>query len=260
MQLEGTIGQAVLGTSTGGSFAVNSGFWQAGQQPSAGIVIDGSIRYYSTTVPPINPPPPGTMQPPTITCLDTSFDAAKPVPGATVAVISGSPAGTSTPSDATGFYSVSGLGAGPYVLQPGKGSPPAPPPPPPGISSLDATLIQNFLVGIQNLNECQRLAGDTTNNNTLSTLDATRIQQYLTSITNPGIAGMWKFVPSSRNYLSLTVDLHNENYNAVLVGDVNGIPDCRYGANLVSKPLRDTWSIVSDCPDKRYEPSGKQFS
>src|SRR6267143_796503 len=42
--ITGTIGQGILGTSTGGSFSLNAGFWQA-EAPAATNSISGTISY-----------------------------------------------------------------------------------------------------------------------------------------------------------------------------------------------------------------------
>lgn len=78
------------------------------------------------------------------------------------------------------------------------------------------------VAGLITLTPNQQLAGDATNNGTLSGLDAARIAQTAAGITNSGIAGQWKFVPASKNYASVTSSLLNENYEAILVGDVTG--------------------------------------
>src|SRR5262245_16687895 len=42
-RIDGTVGQSVLGTSSGGNFSLNSGFWQA--TPASSIDISGLITY-----------------------------------------------------------------------------------------------------------------------------------------------------------------------------------------------------------------------
>src|SRR6266550_232072 len=71
-RVEGSIGQAVLGSSSGGSFSLNGGFWQAAQAPAVANSISGTISY----------------------CIDQT----KKVPNATVQTTSGSPSASTTTS------------------------------------------------------------------------------------------------------------------------------------------------------------------
>jgi hypothetical protein len=122
-------------------------------------------------------------------------------------------------TDANGAYLLFGLGGGPYTVAPSK------PAEAPGIAitAFDAALVAQFVAGvIPPPNACQVLAGDASNSGALSALDAGLIAQTVAGIPNAGIAGTWKFVPSSRSYPTLSGDLANQNYDAVLVGDVSG--------------------------------------
>jgi hypothetical protein len=91
-----------------------------------------------------------------------------------------------------------------------------------GINSLDATRIQQHLVGLTNLTPNQLIAADTDGNGKVNSLDATRIQQYLVGIQSANIIGQWKFVPGNKQYNSINGNLTGENYQAVLVGEVSG--------------------------------------
>jgi CSLREA domain-containing protein len=91
-----------------------------------------------------------------------------------------------------------------------------------GINTLDATRIQQHLVGLTNLTPNQLIAADTDGNGKVNSLDATRIQQYLVGIQSSNIIGQWKFVPGNKQYGSINSNLAGENYQAVLVGEVSG--------------------------------------
>jgi hypothetical protein len=190
--ISGTIGQGVLGASTGGSFSLNGGFWQA-DAPAVSNSISGTISY----------------------CIDQS----KKVPNATVQTTSGSPSDT-TSTNAAGFYQLDNLAIGPYTVAASKTGAVS------GITAFDAALVAQFVAGppFPVPTGCQSLAGDASNNRALSAFDAALIAQTVAGISNPGIAGTWKFIPSSRSYPmnSLNGNLANENYDAVLVGDVSG--------------------------------------
>ena len=57
----------------------------------------------------------------------------------------------------------------------------------------------------------------------LNSFDAALIAQFAVSIPNPAsIVGTWKFSPASRNYASVITDTPNQDYSAILVGEVTG--------------------------------------
>jgi murein DD-endopeptidase MepM/ murein hydrolase activator NlpD len=137
------------------------------------------------------------------------------VPGVLLTASGSVPVNATT--NAAGAYSLSGFGSGSYTVTPSKsgdvnGS----------ISGLDAARVAQHVAGLITLTPNQQIAGDATNNGALSGLDAARIAQFAAGLSNPGIAGTWKFVPPSRTYPSVTVSQTNQNYEAILVGDVTG--------------------------------------
>ncbi|MBI1761409.1 MAG: hypothetical protein HYR56_08240 [Acidobacteria bacterium] len=139
----------------------------------------------------------------------------KPVPGVAVNV-TGS-ATTSATTNTSGSYTLPNLNSGNYTLTPAKSGDVN------GLASFDAALVAQHVVGINTLNTCQQLAGDTSNNGELSSFDAALIAQYVVGINNAAsIAGTWKFVPPTRGYTNLSSNQTNQNFDAVLVGDVSG--------------------------------------
>jgi glucose/arabinose dehydrogenase len=100
-------------------------------------------------------------------------------------------------SDAAGNYQLSGLtSGGSYTVAPSKQAQSDAS----GINSLDATRIQQYLVGLITLTPNQLIAADTDGNGTVNSLDATRIQQRLVGIQTNNIIGQWKFLPASKQY------------------------------------------------------------
>jgi hypothetical protein len=140
--------------------------------------------------------------------------SAKFVPGVLLSAAGSIPANAST--NASGAYALSGLGGGPYTVTPSKSGDVS------GISGLDAARVAQHVAGLIVLTPNQQVAGDSTNNGSLSGLDAARIAQTAAGIPNNGITGQWKFLPASRSYANVAASLTNENYEAVLVGDVTG--------------------------------------
>lgn len=96
-----------------------------------------------------------------------------------------------------------------------------------GITPFDATLVLRFVAAGANgaLTPNQRLAADTDSNGSVTAFDATQILRYVAAnATNEttGAIGTWKFNPPVRNYNSVFDSMTDENYDAILVGDVDG--------------------------------------
>jgi subtilisin family serine protease len=98
-----------------------------------------------------------------------------------------------------------------------------------GISSFDATLVLRYVAangqGASALTPNQILAADANGNGTVTSFDATQILRYVAANAanaNTGQVGTWKFDPVSRPYPALNSMVSNDNYSAVIVGDVNG--------------------------------------
>ena len=119
-------------------------------------------------------------------------------------------------SDGSGNYFLSNLLGGNYTVTPTKTGEVR------GINSLDATRIQQHLVGITTLTANQLIAADTDGNGVVNSLDATRIQQSLIGMQTPNIIGQWKFAPASRQYNALGGNATAQDYQAMLVGEVSG--------------------------------------
>ena len=168
----------------------------------------------ATATPTPTPTPSGSISGTVTYGTTAAGQPSKFIPGVFLTAVGSVELNAST--DAAGAYLLSGFGSGPYSVTPSKSTDVN------GISGLDAARVAQHVAGLITLTPNQQLAGDATNNGTLSGLDAARIAQTAAGITNSGIAGQWKFVPASKNYASVTSSLLNENYEAILVGDVTG--------------------------------------
>jgi parallel beta-helix repeat protein len=142
----------------------------------------------------------------------------KPVPGVIV-----SAGATSANSDASGDYLLDNLASGGnYTVSPSKTGNIN------GISPFDATLILRCIAaGTTNctLTDNQKIAADTNGDNSLSPFDATIILRFIAAgvqTANTGQVGNWRFNPVSRSYTPLSGSQTNQNYDAILIGDVNG--------------------------------------
>jgi subtilisin len=139
----------------------------------------------------------------------------QPVPGV-VLTAAGTPPATATTTSA-GNYQLTNLGGGPYTVTPAKTGDVN------GISSFDAGLVAQHALKIITLTPRQQIAGDASNDGNLSSFDAALIAQAALNIPNPSsIVGTWKFEPGSRAYPSLSGQQTNQNFEAILVGDVSG--------------------------------------
>lgn len=145
--------------------------------PAGGIFVSGQLLYYSNHA---------------------------PVAGVDVAgsTLLGGPPLLSVQSDGTGTYVMGGVPAGSWAVEPTR-SELAPWPQPNlarGLSSLDATWIQQYMVDARTFTANQRLACDTTGDGSMSSLDAVRIQEWrvrlLTRLpVSQTCSSDWAFVP-----------------------------------------------------------------
>jgi hypothetical protein len=189
LALDGTIGQAVAGTtSSNGPFSVTGGFWQ--QSPLSVISISGKVSYRDTTT--------GVKN----VTLNLTGDAS----------------GSTTTPLSDGLYNFSGIPPGSYTVTPSK----------PtgqdvnGITGFDAARVAQHVANLITLTPNQQLAGDASQNGSLSGFDAALIAQTAASIANPGHCGEWKFNPTSRSYVSIISDQTDQNYDALLICEVSG--------------------------------------
>ncbi len=137
------------------------------------------------------------------------------VPGVAINA-AGTPA-LNTTTDASGNYSLTGLGGGAYTVTPSKTGGAN------GIASYDAALIAQNVVNLITFTECQRLAGDSSGDGSLSSYDSALIAQYVVGIDNPASkVGTWKFTPANRTYTSVSGQQTGQNFSAILIGDVSG--------------------------------------
>jgi hypothetical protein len=122
-------------------------------------------------------------------------------------------------TDASGNYALSGFGPGGYVITPSKalaGNTGA-------LSGLDAARIAQYVVGLVNFTSTQLIVADVSGTGGISSFDATLIARYVVSSGPPtGTTGTWIFNPSSTSHSSIYTNVSNENYSALLMGDVSG--------------------------------------
>jgi hypothetical protein len=125
---------------------------------------------------------------------------------------------TSALTNLSGVYTLSGLGAGAYTVTPSKPTNQDAN----GISGFDAALIAQHVVNLITLNSTQRTAADVSANGVITSYDSALVAQYVALIANPGVTGSWRFIPASRTYPNAETDQTNQDYNAILMGEVSG--------------------------------------
>lgn len=144
----------------------------------------------------------------------TYSDVGRPVPGA---VVTSSAPGTtpvsSPPSGSNGFYSISGLAIGNYIITPSKSGNVN------GITAFDAARIMQRLAAGDPFAGIQRRAADVDGNDIINVGDALRIANYIVGAPDVGQVGKWTFDRESR-IAGVIGNLTDQDFQAALIGDV----------------------------------------
>ncbi len=166
--------------------------------PVASPVIGGRVMYGNTLSPPISRPISNVL-----------------VSGAGPLTVSGL-------TDVLGFYELGGLGYGLYNVTPSKtagtdilGS----------ITSYDAALISQRVVGMITFNPTQQAVANVSGNTTVTSFDAAMIATFVAGPPytgpGPGFTGTWRFLPSSVTHLAVLGPI-TDNFSALVMGEVSG--------------------------------------
>lgn len=140
----------------------------------------------------------------------------KPVPNTTLTGSGSLPIVSTNSAFFTGAYSLSGFGPGSYTVTPSKSGDVN------GISGFDSGLIAQHVVNLITLNATQLLAADVSQAAGVTSFDAGLIARYVVALPNSGITGSWIFDPTSRSYPNVETDQPNQDYSAILMGEVSG--------------------------------------
>jgi len=120
-------------------------------------------------------------------------------------------------TNTSGVYSLSGFGNGAYTVTPSKTGDVNN-----SITAFDAARVAQHVVGTSTLNANQQIAADVSNNGSISSFDAALISRYVVSLPSSGNTGTWKFVPANRSYPNVEANHPNQDYTAILMGEVSG--------------------------------------
>lgn len=89
----------------------------------------------------------------------------------------------------------------------------------------NASLIMRSVLGLESLSTFQQLAADVDQNGSISSYDAANIARFIVELppAQENIAvGGWIFKPGTQSYSNIQVDLANQNYTGIMLGDVIG--------------------------------------
>ena len=179
---------------------------------------DPLVSYFSLTAPAENPDITGTVT----YGITPANQTTKPVPNVLITATAGLTTVASNTTDALGFYQLNNLTSGTtYTVTPSKSGEVN------GITPFDATLVLRCVAAGPSctLTPNQKFAADTNNSGDITPFDATLILRYVAASganANTGGTGTWKFAPPSRTYNPLSVSQTNQDYTAILLGEVNG--------------------------------------
>lgn len=92
------------------------------------------------------------------------------------------------------------------------------------ILSYDAALVARYTVGLETFSSFQRIAADVDKDDNITTYDASLIAQYVVDPESypPNEIATWTFEPEERNYTEISDTLTEQNFTAIVVGNVHG--------------------------------------
>ena len=127
-----------------------------------------------------------------------------------------------TTTDANGDYSFEIQEGGNYVITPIKTSSPTN-----GVSAFDIVLCMQHILFINPFQDpLQIVAGDANNNGSISAFDLVQIKQVILNIINEfPDSDSWRFVEASITINDISVDMPDQDFIGVKIGDVTGNAD-----------------------------------
>jgi len=144
------------------------------------------------------------------------------VPGTTLNAVGSINQSAVTALDGT--YTLSGMGAGPYVVTPVKTGDDQG-----ALTGFDSACIAQYVVSLAggcmtspSPTVAQTTVADVSGNLTITSFDAALIARYAASLPGFGNTGQWRFTPTSISYPDVNTNYINQNYVALLMGDVTG--------------------------------------
>ena len=92
------------------------------------------------------------------------------------------------------------------------------------VSTYDAALTARAAVGINQLDDNEKIAADVSRDGNVYTFDASLIAQYAIGLPKAPVsyAGEWQFIPDSIIYPLLESNYSNQNFAGIILGNVDG--------------------------------------
>ena len=122
-----------------------------------------------------------------------------------------------------------------FCIQPGKDGAPQQ-----VITSFDASLILNSLLGKYSFDACDSIAADVTGNGQLTGFDASTILRLVVGQDVEGLTGTWTFLPEAICFQDLLADQLDITLEGIIIGDVSqnwpGMPGSGVPEVIVSLP------------------------
>ncbi len=121
------------------------------------------------------------------------------------------------------------------------------------ISSYDAALAAQIVTGLlTDVTDEQKLAADVDKNGFVQIFDAALIAQYAIGLSDDpySCVGDWVFNPAQRTYQPLSVEHSDQNFSALILGDV----DCNWGANMLSSKANNLLKTYTGLKDETVFP------
>ena len=189
----------------GSTSPVNFASFQYNQGPPCGTTNNGSVAVISGTIS-------GTVT------YGNILGPPSPRPVPNVALNAAGSPSLSTVTDSFGAYSLGGFGASAYTITPSKtggvnGA----------INAFDAAMIVKYVVNLVTFTPTQQIVANVSGAAQVTSFDATLVARYVVQLPSMNNStGNWIFAPASRTYPNVFANAFNENYSALLMGDVTG--------------------------------------
>ncbi len=91
-----------------------------------------------------------------------------------------------------------------------------------GITPYDAARVAQYVAELYEFDEYQVMTADVTGDGEVTAFDAAKIAQYAAELNHDSQAGTWAFIPEEYTYTPLDSDQADQNFTAILYGDVTG--------------------------------------
>jgi hypothetical protein len=180
-----------------------------------------------------------------------SYFGGGPVPGVALGLDGGSQI-LEAVTAADGGFNIQDVTVGSYRLSPTKEDEAA------GISSYDASLVLQSDAGLISLSGNYLTAADVNRNGIVSAMDASYILQKavdLIPLPFPGNNRIWSFSPIEREFPLLNGDQFNQDFTAILIGDVSASWSAPQAAPPALQDLTFTATVgLPDLEIPRNEP------